>query len=472
MISAPGEKHGSARNNVTMNSGPSQEWSSRPSDPEDDFRPPEISSETSGVYRWVVVFLLWLVCFFSYADRQAFFSIFPLLQKQMKLTTVQLGLLGSSFAVVYGLGAPFAGYVVDRIRRKTAILGGLQLWSVICILSALSRNFFQLLVFRAMEGIGETIYYPAALSMISDYHGKRTRSRAMGLLQTSVYAGTVGGGYWAGVMAEAHGWRSAIFLFGALGSILGLALIGLLREPVRGSADKEESVAHAGQHPPPSTAPLSVRAILSLLRIRSLLALMGAFISANFVAMVLLAWMPLYLYSRFHLSLSMAAFDAAVYPQVASMGGSVFGGYLADKFVRRSRGGRVLVQFIGVMAGAPFVILCGLGGSLSLVILALIAWGFFKGMYDSNIFASAFDVIPAESRGTISGLMNCVGWLVGGGLAPVLVGLFAEHISLGKTIALTSSIYVLAGILLIATRQLFIDRDVHRLQTGQVLLPE
>lgn len=184
-------------------------------------------------YRWIVVLLLWLVCFFSYADRQAFFSVFPLLQKQMNLTTVQLGLLGSSFAIVYGVGGPFAGFLVDRIRRKTAILGGLEFWSVICVLSALSHTFLQLFVFRAAEGLGECIYYPAALSMVSDYHGSRTRSRAMGVLQTSVYAGTIGGGYWAGVMAQRHGWRFAVFLFGALGCFLGLILVALLREPVR-----------------------------------------------------------------------------------------------------------------------------------------------------------------------------------------------------------------------------------------------
>jgi MFS family permease len=430
----------------------------------------KVNPEGSGSYRWVVVLLLWLVCFFSYADRQAFYSVFPLLQKEMALSTVQLGLLGSSFAVVYGLGAPFAGYIVDRIRRKTAILGGLELWSIICILSALSRNFFQLIIFRGLEGIGETIYYPAALSMISDYHGKRTRSRAMGILQTSVYAGTIGGGYWAGVMAQRYGWRSAIFVFGALGLVLGLGLIGLLREPVRGSADVQDAVSPAGNRTV-ERKPLSVRAVGSLLRIRSLLSLMGAFISANFVAMVLLAWMPTYLYSRFHLSLAMAAFDAAVYPQLASMAGSAFGGYLADRFVLRSHGGRVLVQFIGVIVSVPFVVLCGMSSSLSLVILALVAWGFFKGMYDSNIFASAFDVIPAESRGTISGLMNCVGWLVGGGLAPLLIGFLAEHVSLGESIAMSSSIYIVAGILLWVTKEVFIDKDVQRVQAGQTFIP-
>ena len=423
----------------------------------------------SDIYRWVVVLLLWLVCFFSYADRQAFFSIFPLLQKQMKLTTVQLGLLGSSFAVVYGIGGPFAGYLVDRIRRKTAILGGLELWSVICVLSALSRDFFQLLIFRAAEGIGECIYYPAALSMISDYHGKRTRSRAMGILQTSVYAGTVGGGYWAGAIAQQHGWRISIFTFGAVGCLLGLALIPILREPARGSADLEFNEAQ-GTVPSHPTKPLSLRAVASLLKIRSLLTLTGVFACANFVAMVLLAWMPMYLYSRFHLSLSMAALDAAVYPQVASMGGSVFGGYLADRLAQQTRRGRITVQCAGVLAGVPFVLLCGLSSSLILVIVALIFWGFFKGMYDSNIFASAFDVVPLESRGTVSGLMNCIGWLLGGGLAPALVGYLAVSLSLGHAIALSATFYALAGILLIVTMQYFLNEDIDRLHQPESIM--
>lgn len=416
------------------------------------------SAAGSGAYGWVAVLLLWLVCFFNYADRQAFFSIFPLLQTQIGLTTVQLGLLGSSFAVVYGLGAPLAGFVVDRIRRKTAILGGLQFWSIICMLSALSRNFFQLFTFRALEGAGETFYYPAALSMLSDYHGQRTRSRALGLLQTSVYAGTVGGGYWAGVLAQRHGWRAAVFLFGALGALLGLVLVRWLREPVRGSADRELKS---------NPRPLSFRAMGSLAGNKSLLGLMAAFASANFLAMVLLTWMPTYLYSRFHLSLAMAAFDATAFPQLASMGGSVCGGYLADLWARGHRGGRVLVQSVGVLAGAPFVVLCGLGSSLQLVILALICWGFFKGMYDSNIFASAFDVVPMASRGTVSGWMNCVGWLVGGGLAPVMIGLMAKYTSLGNAIALSAAIYVLAGIVLIVTMRFFLPGDTRRLHTGE-----
>ena len=302
----------------------------------------------SGRYSWVVVLLLWTVCFFSYADRQAFFSVFPLLQKEMTLTTLQLGLLGSSFAVVYGLAGPLAGFVVDRIRRKTAILGGLELWSVICVLSALSRNFLQLLMFRGLEGIGESIYYPAALSMVSDYHGKRTRSRAMGILQTSVYAGTVGGGYWAGALAQRYGWRTALFLFGAAGRLLGLSLIRLLREPMRGSADAQCTGVQFEDQPVHLGAPRLLRAIGSILTARSLLALMAVFACANFVAIGTARLDADESYFRFHLSLRDGGFDAAVYPQLASISGSVCGGYLADRFAQRDRRGRILVQCAGV----------------------------------------------------------------------------------------------------------------------------
>ena len=80
-----------------------------------------MSLADSPRYRWYVVGMLWCISFFNYADRQAIFSVFPLLEREIGLTPVQLGLLGSSFAWVYGLMGPFAGFVVDRMKRKTSL---------------------------------------------------------------------------------------------------------------------------------------------------------------------------------------------------------------------------------------------------------------------------------------------------------------------------------------------------------------
>jgi MFS family permease len=414
-------------------------------------------------YKWWVVAMLWLISFFNYADRQAIFSVFPLLERELGLTPVQLGLLGSSFAWVYGLGAPFAGMIVDRVQRRTAILGGLQAWSIICVATMTSRNFRHLSFWRAAEGLGETFYYPASMSLISDYHGRDTRSRAMGLHQTSVYVGTIGGGFFAGLIGQYYGWRLSFVVFGGLGILLGLVLRRFLVEPTRGATDVIEATgAHA---PAPQSGGLSLPEFFRLIaRTPTLLCLMGAFMCANFVAVVLLSWMPKFLYDKFHMGLAMAGLTATIFVQLASMAGAPVGGWLADTWRRRTPRGRLGVQMIGVLGGAPFVALCGLTPSVGTVMLALTIWGFFKGLYDANIFAAVFDVVRPEARGTAAGFMNAVGWLAGGGSAPLVIGLIAQRESLGLAIALASTVYIAAGLLLLIGLLFFVKRDAARMQ--------
>ncbi|HLH17940.1 MAG TPA: MFS transporter [Bryobacteraceae bacterium] len=394
-------------------------------------------------YKWYAVGMLWWIAFFNYADRQAVFSVFPLLEKELRLSPVGLGLLASSFAWVYGLGAPLAGWIVDRVRRKSAILGGLHAWSVICMATALCRSFGSLLFFRAAEGLGETFYFPASVSLLSDYHGRRTRSRALGFHQTSVYAGTIAGGFFAGWIGQTYGWRWSFVVFGGLGVALGAVLGRLLIEPKRGAAEDD---AGSGERMP-------LGRFLAMLRFNpTALLLMGAFVCANFVAVVLLSWMPKFLYDKFHLSLAAAGLTATLYVQLASLAGSALGGWLADALRQRTAGGRIVVQAIGVFGGAPFVVLCGMTSSAAWLVVALTAWGLFKGIYDANIFASLFDSIDPEARGTAAGFMNMVGWLGGGGVAPVAIGFVAEQSSLGFAIAAAALVYVIAGGLLLAAQ--------------------
>ncbi len=410
-----------------------------------------MTSTPSERYRWAVVSMLWCITFFNYADRQAVFSVFPLLQKEMNLSMVQLGALGSAFAWLYGLGAPLAGVVVDRIRRKSAIMGGLYVWSAICMATALSRTFRHLLLFRAAEGCGETIYYPATVSLISDYHGKSTRSRALGFLQTSVYVGTIGGGFFAGLIGQNYGWRWSFVVFGGLGILLGFVLQRFLIEPRRGATEND---------PASVTVTLSpIATIGTILQTPSAVLLMAAFVCANFVAVVLLSWMPTFLHDRFGMSLAMAGLSATIFAQLAGMAGAATGGWLADAAVKRTSRGRLMVQAFGVFAGAPFVVLCGMTQSVTWLIVALAGWGFFKGMYDANIFASPFDVIRPEARGTMAGMMNCVGWLGGGGSAPIIVGMLAQSTGLGFAIATSSVVYCVAGVLLVVCAIFFVDRD-------------
>ena len=405
-------------------------------------------------YKWYVVGMLWSIAFCNYADRQAIFSLFPLLSRQFNLTDLQLGLLGSSFAWVYGLSAPLSGFIVDRTQRKAAILGGLRVWSLICMATAVSRSFGQLLFFRAAEGLGETVYFPASMSLIGDYHGKATRSRAMGTHQTSVYAGTIAGGFFAGLIGQRYGWRASFVVFGAAGILLSYILHALIVEPARGAADQ------AGPAPISAAHRASFAEFFKLLAVRPTVTLCTlGFMCQNFTTMVLFTWMPTLLYRKFHLSLALAALTATLYVQTASMIGSPIGGWLADMLRMRMAGGRMLVQAAGIALEAPFAVCCALTGSFRLLIASLFLWGLFKGLYEANIFASVFDVVPPESRGSVTGAMNMMGWLGGGGTAPLVVGFLAGRIGLSRSIAWSTSAYAAAGILLFTAARVFAGRD-------------
>ncbi|HET9178474.1 MAG TPA: MFS transporter [Terriglobia bacterium] len=172
--------------------------------------------------------------------------------------------------------------------------------------------------------------------------------------------------------------------------------------------------------------------------------------------------MPKFLYDKFHMGLAMAGLSATLFVQLASMVGSPLGGWFADLLRKRSPGGRMLVQAIALFCGAPFVFLCGATESIAMVVAALTAWGLFKGLYDANIFASIFDVIPAQARGTAAGFMNMVGWLGGGGVAPVAIGVITMHYNLGIAISLAGFVYGAAGILLLTAGGRFAPSDVAR----------
>src|SRR5438067_5843466 len=91
-------------------------------------------TRVSPRYKWWVVFMLWFICFFNYADRQAIFSVFPKLEEEFHFSKLQLGFIGAAFMWVYAVGAPFAGFMADRVKRKNLILGGCIFWS--CITAA------------------------------------------------------------------------------------------------------------------------------------------------------------------------------------------------------------------------------------------------------------------------------------------------------------------------------------------------
>jgi MFS family permease len=412
-----------------------------------------------STYKWLVVAMLWFVCFFNYADRQAIYSVFPLLKKEYAFNEAQLGLIGSAFMWVYAGGAPLAGWICDRFRRKHLILGGCVFWSLITVMTGWCSKLWHFVAVRAAEGFGETFYYPASMSLISDYHTGRTRSRALSFHQSSVYIGTILGSWFGAWLAEKYNWRVAFYFFGTVGILLALSLYKFLREPRRGQSRDSDPAALASD-PAPERILTTRETLHYIFRHPAVPLLMLAFLAANFVATIFLAWTPTFLVDKFHFKLSSAGLSGTVFIHAASACSVPLAGWLADKLSQRMWAGRLLVQGIGLAVGAGFVVLVGKTQTVSSLILAMACFGLCKGFYDSGIFASVFDLVPPEARGTAAGLMNTIGW-GGGALGPLFVGLattyghsnnkvenMSDAIAFGGLIYLVGAIFVASAFVL------------------------
>lgn len=411
----------------------------------------------SPSYKWWVVFMLWFICFFNYADRQAISSVFSALQKEFRFTDTELGFIGSAFGYVYGACAILAGFVGDRVARRHLILGGCLFWSFVTVMTAWCAKAWQFIAVRALEGLGETFYFPASMSLVSDYHSRKTRSRAMSFHQSSVYAGTVLGSWVAALLAQHYNWRYGFYLFGGAGFVLAIVLYRYLVEPPRGAS---EQVVVTDEKPVSFWV-----AVGDVVRRPTAWVLMVTFVLANFVATIFLTWTPKFLMDKFDFKMATAGLSGAAFIHLASAFAGPLAGTLADKLAQRYVGGRILAQAGGLLLGATFVFLVGSTTSVTVLLASMVVFGLCKGCYDAGIFASLYDVVPPRSRATAAGLMNTVGWGLGS-FGPLLTGWYTDHGPHGSKlenmshfIAYSSSAYVIGSVLLLVGGLVLVRKD-------------
>jgi MFS family permease len=391
-----------------------------------------VHNRDQGIYPWLVVAMLWFVCLLNYADRQAIFSVFFVLKEEFRMSDLQLGVIAGCFMWAYAVFGPVAGWITDLVSRSRVVVAALCFWSIVTGATAYAHNYQTLLLLRTLGGLSEAFYFPAAMALIAAYHGQATRSRAMAVHQSSVYVGTIVGGSLSAYVAERFGWRPGFQALGAVGILLALVLLAALRDPA----------------PPLVVSPRKAPArnlahkIFALLRIKAVMVMIAVFVGANFVAVVVLVWMPTFLLHKFNMHLGVAGFNSTVYIQVASVVGVIAGGFLADFARGNSKGGRQLVQAIGLLGGVPFLFFTGHTVTVGVLVVSMTGFGLFKGLYDANIWASLYDFVPVEQRGLATGLMNSLGWL-GAGFAPIAVAVASAHYSLSVCISMTAAVYLL-----------------------------
>lgn len=342
----------------------------------------------------LLVALLWVALMLNYIDRQMVFSIFPALKADLQFTDVKLGLIGSIFAWVYSLGMPIAGRLADRFRRDRMIVLSLALWSLATAGCGLAGSVTAFLIWRAVMGITESLYYPAAVGAIAAANPASTRSRALGIHQSAQLFGIIAGGWYGGWMADNWGWRVGFGIAAAVGVAYSLVLSRTL--PV------SKAVAQVDPANPWLVA-------ASLFRGRCYTTLCGAFFAFCSMLWVFYAWLPNHLVERFGLSMTDSGLRATLFVQLSCAAGVVTGGFLADKLSPHFAPSRYYTAAAGILLSAPFGYLTFAADTLTLATVFSSAYGLTSGLMVANTFAAAYDVIGQKNFGLASGVLNMIG---------------------------------------------------------------
>jgi predicted MFS family arabinose efflux permease len=384
---------------------------------------------------WFLVGLMWVAYFLNYSDRQVVFSIFPLLKRELQFTDTQLGLTGSIFLWVYAVCSPIAGQIGDRFSKRRLVVVSLVLWSGVTALTGLSNSALMLLACRALIGVTESLFMPAAVALTANAHPPESRSRAIAVFDTAQLGGVVMGGWYGGFMAQEYHWRFAFYSLGVFGIIFAFPYLAFLRTV------GEESRAETKT----SGRRLAVRVLAGIPTYRFLCVVFPAF---TFVLWLLYTWLPNFLYEKFSLTLADAGFTATVYLQAATLVGLLAGGAMADWLYRRTKAARLWLVCAGLFLSAPCVHLIGSSSSLLFTKIAAVGFGLGSGLFIANLMVSSFEVVPADTRASAVGCLNLIGAFVSG-FAALFGGMWKQNFGLDALMSCAALVCIAAAILLV-----------------------
>jgi MFS family permease len=368
-----------------------------------------IISDRIPSYSWYALGLLTIVYILNFLDRTLIYILFTPIKKELLLSDLQLALLGTtSFVIFYTLmGIPF-GKMADRVVRKNMIAIGLAVWSIFSGLTGFADNFWTIFLCRVMVGVGEATLGPAAFSLLSDYFPLRMRATVQAIYCAAIPLGAGLAFFLGGWIGQAHGWRWAFYLLGFPGLLFAIAVL-FLREPIRGLTES------AQLHLSSSDWKTLFRSVP--LRYHNVGYALFA-IAANSLSI----WGPSF-FSRVHgLSLAMIGLLGGVLSAVGGIPGTIMGGYVADLFRRKMKGGRMFFTACGALCCVPLWLIFLFSNNIYLLLFAnliLIGVGL---IWLGPAVADVHDIAGPKLRGIGVGIYLFIVNVIGYGIGPPIVG--------------------------------------------------
>ena len=390
-------------------------------------------------YKWRALALLWVAFFLQQGTRQIFGATLTSIQGSLGATAAGIGMVATVFTFVYGLSVPFAGVAADLLNRKWMVVSGVFVFCLGIFASGFVSSLALLLVtYGILNGFGQSFYYPSATSIIGELH-KETRATALSILQMGLYAGIIGCSVASGALAEsgADGWRVPFWVFGGVGVAWALVLaVGL-----RGTSTTPASPQSNNQTTKQSNNLREAFLVFVGNPSAILLALgLGMMI---YVDVGFKTWMPSHLESSFGVAKGSAALNAVLWHYIGAFVGVTLGARISDRLVKRRPSVRMETNIAGLALAVPFIVWMAYAPSLVSCGIAMALFGVFRGVYDSNLMASLFDIIPQRYHASGAGIMLSFGFVFGS-TSPLVLGVLKQHFPSSAGIASLAAFY-LAG---------------------------
>jgi MFS family permease len=383
------------------------------------------------------------------------FMIYPLVIGTIivmwKVDPGTAGLAGTVTLLASAIGGWGAGYLADRIGRVKTLQITILWFSFFSLVCAFVQNFDQLLVARALLGLGFGGEWAAGAVLMGEAIRPQYRGRAVGSVQSGWAIG-----WGLAVLSQAvlfsylpaqEAWRW-MFAIGALPALLVFYLRRYVEEP-KIAAESRAKQAAKGDRPPIweiFQGPILKTTILAGLAATGA---QGGYYAITF-------WVPRFLTTERKLSIVGSTGYLAMLI-IGSFVGYLVGAWLADKIGRRN-------LFLTFSVGAIAVIIAYTQLPITNEILWLLGFplGFFASGYFSGMGAFLTELFPTRLRGSGQGFCYNFGRGIGA-LFPFLVGWLSTMTSLGNAIAvfavLAYVVFFIAAFALPETRGRVLQAD-------------
>ncbi len=415
-----------------------------------------------GKWAWIAVAVLWVVVMLNYFDRQLLSVLNASItegENGIAMTQAQFGMVTSAFLIVYAALSPVGGYLADRFSRKFIILTSLVVWSSVTWLTGYARTYEELLVARALMGVSEAFYIPAALALISDYHRGNTRSMATGLHMSGIYAGQMLAGCGALMAGEPYslGWRLTFETFGFIGVAYAIIVVLFLHDPEapKGTEPEVAESATMASEPQKAGNDFTIGQVLrNLFTGRAMAMLLTMYALAGFANWFLMGWYPRLLQDMFGISEAEAGPQATLWINIAKYIAVLGGAVVADMWYARNRNARAYVPGIGFTLAGPCVIIAmlpTLGVPVEISLTATLALVSMQGVAQGSLDATLMPVLRSQIDERFSatgyGLLNLTS-VSAGALISWLGGYLKDmDISLGIPLSMAGVLMVICGLM-------------------------